>query len=935
MANLRRNQNLKSVLSGVKNRVDSLEASRGFAITGSTVSSISTGTPDDENPVAADLPASSDKRYQFKRVLKAYIYGSKVTGNTPRLELYFAGDPEIAQGDYVNVQAINGTSTDDFGISPKNFKVFAIDSSPWDDDVRATQPWRNTPSVGNNGETITHTVWINPVVEVPITYSSTSGRELITTRLIDSVSATGSTVTVTLNSSHLFEVGDVISVDLEDQLFGIDGLFIVATVPNNTSITYELDNPLASPISLTGTPLGTKYVYPVARNYVPDGQVWIDTSVEPNRVWVWNTLRWYDTADPIGDVAATQDGIAPSPVTNLEVTTEVPSGTGAPTISMTWTAPTTRSNGASISGFLDGYDIWYKKSTDIVWKREFVKDAGEGLTSHTLRDAGLVQNVTYNIRVYVVDIMAQYSSAATDNVLTATYSEVLNPPSKPTVASRLGTIKITWDGEDSAGDLPVEGVLYIEFHASTTSGFTPSEATLVGTAPSVLGGNYIVLSDLTYGQNYYFKTIFVRRINAFELESSDPSVQSDAIQVAPLVNTDVIANTISGVAIQSGTITASDKIIGNTITGALIQALTIEAGNIKSNAIIADKLDAGAVSGVLIRGDVIKTANTGTRVELSNTGIYAYNGSTPVFSFNTANATLTIGGYATTDTTNTLTSNLDGKVSGTLVGGVWNTTITGDSITSGTITGITIKTDVTGNTRTEINKNDIKFFIGGVTTEVATVRGFQSSVYDYLTNSFVNTGALAFTADAVTISGSLYGSYASMTQVSANNIYVAGRFSVDDIRRYTSNGQLTFTTTAGTVKMYVDTNQTTEAGVVLQVYGSIRYTGTIADNSTRRIKTNIASYGYDYDAFLNLPVITYNLDLAKVMPDGEGLGNTQVGLIAEDVDEAGFTELVSYDPNDPSLPVALDYTRIGVLLMPIVKELRQEVKDLKTRLDNL
>jgi hypothetical protein len=158
---------------------------------------------------------------------------------------------------------------------------------------------------------------------------------------------------------------------------------------------------------------------------------------------------------------------------------------------------------------------------------------------------------------------------------------------------------------------------------------------------------------------------------------------------------------------------------------------------------------------------------------------------------------------------------------------------------------------------------------------------------------------------------------------------------VNDIRRYSGNGNLIFTTTAGTEKMYVDTSQTTEAGVVLQVYGSIRYTGTIADNSTRRIKTNITPYGYDYDAFLDLPVITYNLDLAKVMPDGEGLGNTQIGLIAEDVDEAGFTELVSYDPNDPSLPVALDYTRIGVLLMPIVKELRQEIKDLKTRLDNL
>ena len=175
-----------------------------------------------------------------------------------------------------------------------------------------------------------------------------------------------------------------------------------------------------------------------------------------------------------------------------------------------------------------------------------------------------------------------------------------------------------------------------------------------------------------------------------------------------------------------------------------------------------------------------------------------------------------------------------------------------------------------------------------------------------------------------------------MTQVSANNIYAAGRFSVDDIRRYTSNGQLTFTTTAGTVKMYVDTSQTTTAGVVLQVNGSIRFTGTSAQGSTRRIKANIQPYSFDYDSLLDLQVVEYNLDLAKAIPDGQGLGELEVGLIAEDVHDAGFTRLVSYDEIEgSSLPAALDYSKIGVLLLPIVKDLKREIEDLKNRLDNL
>jgi hypothetical protein len=923
MANIRRNQNLKSVLSNVRDRIDSLEGARGFAITGSTVSSISTSGPDDENPTAADLPASADKRYQFKRVLKAYIYGSKVTGNTPRLELYFGEDPEIAQADFVNIQGINGTSTDDFGISPKSFRVYAIDSLPWDDDVRATQPWRNTPSVGNNGETITHTVWINPVVEVPITYSSTSGRELITTRRIDAVSATGSTVTVTLNSSHLFKVGDVVSVDLEDQLFGIDGLFVVATVPNNTSITYELDTPLASSISLTGTALGTKYVYPVARNYVPDGQVWIDTSVEPNRVWVWNTLRWYDTAEPIGDVAAVQDGVAPSPVTSLTGDSELPAGSTSPVINLSWTPPTTRSNAESISGFLDGYDIWYKRSSDVLWKKEFVKNAGQAISDHQIKDAILLQNVTYNIRVYTVDIMGQYSTAATVNVLTAKYSEVLNPPSKPAVSSRLGTITVTWDGNDSTANLPVPGVLYVEIHQSTTTGFTPSSSTLVTTVPNNIGGDYAVLSDLTYSQNYYFKLVFVRQISPTELESSDPSAESDAIQVAKLVNTDIIANTISGANIQSGTITASDKIIGNTITGALIQALTIEAGNIKANAITATKIEAGAITSKIVTGDVIQTATSGARVELRNTGIYAYDsGNNPVLSFNTSTSTLLIGGYATDSE---LSSGLNSKVSGTFNGTSWVTAITGNSINSGVITGIVLRTAASGQ-RLELQNS---------TMDIYDNSGFVGQIYG---GTALGTRGVLITGNNVVVQSAFSAGTVTSSFGSFGELVGGVKLTVDSIKRQ-NNGQLTFTTTAGTTVAYVDTSATGSTDVQFWVVGRVSAVSYVT-RSSRRFKTNIQTYSDPLEAVLNLNVVTYQMDPAAMAPTGEGdpdpvLGPTEVGLIAEEVAEAGLSSIVAFNSEDESIAEGIDYSRIGVLLIPIVKQLRQELNDLKNRVDNL
>jgi hypothetical protein len=148
-----------------------------------------------------------------------------------------------------------------------------------------------------------------------------------------------------------------------------------------------LDAPVTSPETYEYDGTTRHYVYAVARPYVPDGTVWIDEDTEPNTVWVWKKLRWYNTADPIGDVAAEQDGIAPSPVTGLDAVSELPAGTQSPVLNLTWTPPTTRSNGASISGFLDGYDIWYKRSTESVWKKEFVKDGGQGIAAHQIKDA--------------------------------------------------------------------------------------------------------------------------------------------------------------------------------------------------------------------------------------------------------------------------------------------------------------------------------------------------------------------------------------------------------------------------------------------------------------------------------------------------------------------------------------------------------------------
>lgn len=57
------------------------------------------------------------------------------------------------------------------------------------------------------------------------------------------------------------------------------------------------------------------------------------------------------------------------------------------------------------------------------------------------------------------------------------------------------------------------------------------------------------------------------------------------------------------------------------------------------------------------------------------------------------------------------------------------------------------------------------------------------------------------------------------------------------------------------------------------------------------------------------------------------------GLVAEEVEDAGATRFVEYDANGK--PIGLMYDRIGVVWIPLVRELREENRDLKDRVSRL
>lgn len=807
---VKRTTGISPVVSGLDRRIKAVESGK-TSLDPRYANAPTVVLSEDDDPDLTDPTdgTRSDKKYEYKRVLKAYVYGAKVTGNGSRCELYFGEDPQLEKDAPLDVQGVHGTSTDNFNISPKQYKVLAVDSSPWTDDVRSTQPWRDTPTTGNNGDTITNTVWFNPVVEVPSSYPRTSGRELITSRRIDTVDIDGTTVTVNLNSTHKFELGDIISVDLPQPAYGIDGLFRISEVPDTSTIVYELNAPVASPVTLDSSDFtgGEAYVYPVARRFIKDGTVWIDDSVEPNRVWVWNVMRWYDTAEPIGEVSAVKDGIAPSPVTNLTATSTTIPGVGGQggtaEITVSWTPPTTRSNGDPIDNYLGYYEIQYKRTTETNWSGKLEVAGTE--TSAVIRDPFIRLLTQYDIRVFVYDIMEQPSEPTSTTVTTTNFSEVLNAPSAPTLETRLGTVTVFWDGLDSTGNSPVQGVRYVEVHYSTTNNFTPGPTTLYTTFPITLQSNYAVVSGLDYGTTYYFKLTFVRS-DGYSNETSAPSAQAST-SVAPLVDTDIINSTLNtwpfngGVvpagALASGAINAANlfgpnvitqnaisanaigaqqiaagsivagKIAANAITASEIAANTISAGMLKANSIEADKIAAGAITASILQSKEIelKASPTATqRVVLNASGITAYNGPDTTFFINGQSGTINA---ASIEVTNIKANNITtGFLSADRIEG---NTITADKFSSILTVSNLIRTAEPPNNRIEIrgaNEQNpgIVHVIGGV--GAGNFRFYTNGV-SYLNNLELANANLT---GSLTVSGTITGGSITGATITGTNI---------------------------------------------------------------------------------------------------------------------------------------------------------------------
>ena len=103
----------------------------------------------------------------------------------------------------------------------------------------------------------------------------------------------------------------------------------------------------------------------------------------------------------------------------------------------------------------------------------------------------------------------------------------------------------------------------------------------------------------------------------------------------------------------------------------------------------------------------------------------------------------------------------------------------------------------------------------------------------------------------------------------------------------------------------------------VEINGDLSLDGTITEASTMRIKTNIETLESPLDKITKLRGVSYNLKKNK---------QPSIGMIAEEVEQI-FPELVSKDEDGKA--AAMSYGRMTAVLLEAIKELKQEVDELR------
>lgn len=150
----------------------------------------------------------------------------------------------------------------------------------------------------------------------------------------------------------------------------------------------------------------------------------------------------------------------------------------------------------------------------------------------------------------------------------------------------------------------------------------------------------------------------------------------------------------------------------------------------------------------------------------------------------------------------------------------------------------------------------------------------------------------------------------------SNTISTTGNVSTGNVSGTTG----AFTNVSGTLTTASQPNITAVGTLSSLTVSGAFSAGTITETSNRELKTNFRKIENALDTVLKLSAYIYDRK--------DGSETDELGLVVEDVDPV-INNLVMYD--DLGKPVGVKYTRIGVLCIEAIKELKNEIDALRNQ----